>query len=362
MRPAAGWILPRPLHPGAWWLWALGMATAASRTTNPLLLAVLVAVAGFVVASRRSDAPWARAYVVFLRFGLITVALRVAFFAVFGAPTGDHQLVALPQVTLPHWMVGVRLGGPVTVEGVLAAAYDGLRLATMLVCVGAANSLASPVRLVRALPGALYEAGVAVVVAFSLVPQSLVVVRRIRAARRLRGLPDRGLRALRGMALPVLEEALERSVSLAASMDSRGYGRRAAVPGALRYATGALTLGGLLGLCVGVYGLLDGTTPAVLGGPALAAGVALAVAGLVLGGRRVVRTRYRPDHWRAPELVAVAAGVLVAACFAAAPATGMHPPTAPLAWPPLPVLPVLGALVAAAPALLTPPAPRTVLA
>jgi energy-coupling factor transport system permease protein len=124
VRPAAGWTLPRPLHPGAWWLWALGMATAASRTTNPLLLAVLVAVAGFVVASRRSDAPWARAYLVFLRFGLITVALRVVFFAVFGAPTGDHQLVALPQVTLPHWMVGVRLGGPVTVEGVLAAAYD----------------------------------------------------------------------------------------------------------------------------------------------------------------------------------------------------------------------------------------------
>ena len=30
--------LPRTLHPGAWWLWALGLATAASRTTNPLLL------------------------------------------------------------------------------------------------------------------------------------------------------------------------------------------------------------------------------------------------------------------------------------------------------------------------------------
>ena len=30
--------LPRALHPGAWWLWALGLATAASRTTNPLLL------------------------------------------------------------------------------------------------------------------------------------------------------------------------------------------------------------------------------------------------------------------------------------------------------------------------------------
>ena len=34
--------LPRALHPGAWWLWALGMAAAASRTTNPILLLLIV--------------------------------------------------------------------------------------------------------------------------------------------------------------------------------------------------------------------------------------------------------------------------------------------------------------------------------
>ena len=54
--------LPRPLHPGAWWLWALGLATAASRRRNPRLLALVVAVAGYVVAARRTRAPWARAF------------------------------------------------------------------------------------------------------------------------------------------------------------------------------------------------------------------------------------------------------------------------------------------------------------
>ena len=44
--------LPRPLHPGAWWLWALGLATAASRTTNPLLLGLILAVVAYVVACR----------------------------------------------------------------------------------------------------------------------------------------------------------------------------------------------------------------------------------------------------------------------------------------------------------------------
>ncbi len=50
----------RRLHPGAWWLWALGLATAASRTTNPLLLLLIIAVASLVVAVHRSDTVWAR--------------------------------------------------------------------------------------------------------------------------------------------------------------------------------------------------------------------------------------------------------------------------------------------------------------
>ena len=43
-----GWSayrLPRALHPLAWWLWALGLTVAASRTTNPLLLGAVLGVA-----------------------------------------------------------------------------------------------------------------------------------------------------------------------------------------------------------------------------------------------------------------------------------------------------------------------------
>ena len=46
--------LPRDLHPVAWWVWALGLATAASLTTNPLVLLTLAGVAIVVVLARRS--------------------------------------------------------------------------------------------------------------------------------------------------------------------------------------------------------------------------------------------------------------------------------------------------------------------
>ncbi len=68
-------------------------------------------------------------------------------------------------------------------------------------------------------------------------------------------------------------------------------------------------LAALCGICVGVYAVLDTTAPRLLAVPMLAAGVALASAGLVSAGRRVRRTRYRPDRWRWPELVVACSGV-----------------------------------------------------
>src|SRR5581483_5328465 len=117
---------------------------------------------------------------------------------------------------------GISLGGPVSVEATLSAATDGLRLATMLCCIGAANALANPKRALRLLPGALYELGMAVVVSVSVAPQLVESVQRVARARRLRAGRTGGLRALRGIAIPVMEDAMDRSLRLAAAMDSRG--------------------------------------------------------------------------------------------------------------------------------------------
>jgi energy-coupling factor transport system permease protein len=70
-------------------------------------------------------------------------------------------------------------------------------------------------------------------------------------------------------------------------------------------------LAGLSGVCVGVYATLDLTAPRYLALPMLVLGIVVAVAGLVSAGRRVERTRYRPDRWRWPELAIVASGAAV---------------------------------------------------
>jgi energy-coupling factor transport system permease protein len=355
-------VLPRALNPVAWWLWAIGLATAASRTSNPLLLLLIFAVLGLVVALRRPQAPWARGYRFYLLMAAVIIVIRVVFSVVFaaGPSAGDHILFRLPAVPVPHWYVGVRIGGPVSAEAVLTATVDGVRLACLLCCIGAANTLANPKRALRVLPGALYELGVAVTVALSLAPQLVESVARVRAARRLRGAGagSRRFGVLRGVAIPVLHDALDRSLRLAAAMDTRGYGRTGRASAATRRLTAALMLTGLAGLCLGGYELLDPTVPHPVGLAGFAAGSALCVAGLVLGGRRVSRSRYRPDPWRWPEWLVTASGITSAVVLSlnvgydpAALNPGLHP----LQWPTLPLLPAAAILVAALAAVAAPP-------
>ena len=229
MTTSRRWRRVRSLHPLAWWVWSLGLAAAAMRMTNPLLLGLVIVVAGWVVAARRTDAPWGRTFSFALRLGAFLVVMRVVLAALFGLRVPGTVLFTLPIVELPSWAAGVNIGGPVTVELLLGAATEGLRLAAIVACFGAASALANPYRLLRSLPAVLYEVGVALTVALAIVPNTVLTAGRVREARRLRGRAVRGLRGLQGLAMPVLEGALERSVDLAASMDARGYGRRRAV-------------------------------------------------------------------------------------------------------------------------------------
>ena len=183
-----------------------------------------------------------------------------------------------------------------------------------MICIGAANSLANPKRLLRSVPPALYEIGTALVVAVTVLP----AVRRQRApgpgARRPAGGDTGRVGRLRRILVPVLEDALERSL---APGRRHGHARlrpqRRRRPRGQRRLTGALMLVGLCGICVGAYAVLDQTAPPTPGrADAGWLGVVVAVGGHRQRRPRVHRSRYRPDRWRWPELVVVASGVVVA--------------------------------------------------
>lgn len=353
-------LLPRVLHPLAWWAWAIGIAIAASTTTNPLLLGMMLGVIALVVTSRRGSSPWAKAWRLYLVLGGIIVVLRIVLHVLVGLKYGEIRALPLPRFQLPSWAAGIELLGDVYLEGLLGAAVQGLSLATMIIAIGAANTLADPKRMLRQLPNALHEIGAAVVVSITVAPQMAESVMRVNRARALRGDHGKGIRALPRIALPVLHDTLDRSLALAGAMDSRGYGRGPASPAGRRRATAALTTIGLLGVCVGVYQLLDPTATGPYGVPLLVAGLVIGLGGLWLGGRGSTRTAYRREQWRWPELLTVACGALVAAVMLFGSdwfPDALAMPLEPLSPPLLPWPAALAILTAALPAFLTPPAP-----
>jgi energy-coupling factor transporter transmembrane protein EcfT len=76
--------------------------------------------------------------------------------------------------------------------------------------------------LLRVLPTKVYQIGVTLTIATSIFPQLIASISRIKQAQYLRsGIKPR----ITQIAIPLLEESLGRAVSLAESMEARGFGQ-----------------------------------------------------------------------------------------------------------------------------------------
>lgn len=353
------------MHPWAWWGWALSASAAVSLITNPLVVALLAAAVVLVVLRRRPDTPWARSLKIYLLIGAFIVGMRLFFQITIGGMRSGKVLFTLPSVQLPDWAAGITLGGPVTLDGLGFALFDALRLAVMLLCVGAANSLANPRTALKSVPAALRDISTAVVIALGLIPQLISSIHRVRRGQRLRGGRRRGLAAIPGTLIPVIEDSVEGSLQLAASMESRGFGRtrNAAEP---RRGTWQLIIalmlvvGGvyaLLGVPTGSAGMLGISNVTLVAFALLLIGLALTVWGMRVAGAQLGVTIYRPAPWGTPELITLASGVACLAIIAWLATTRgpiMTPATSPLTWPTLPLPALLAAAALAIPSFATP--------
>ena len=213
--------MKRSLHPLTMWIWALLLITAVVLTDRVWVALGAIGVATVLVKVRSDGSPWGKSYWIALRIGAVILVIRAVVGVLIGVPIPGRILFTVPIIDLPSWMPGIRLGGAVTLERLSSSLHEGLIIATVIALFGAATSLTSPHKVLRTLPFFIYEIGITLVIATSLFPQLAQSARRIRLAQQLRGHEKV---SWRGLALPLLEESLSRSLQLAASMDSRGFG------------------------------------------------------------------------------------------------------------------------------------------
>ncbi len=181
MRDAPGRRLPRPLHPGAWWLWAARdwpPPPAAPPTRSCCCWSWPWSPGGGCPAHRRPLG--ARLQDVRDTSGsLVIVDPRRASASCSTASTASTCCSRCPSSRCPRPPRGSASADRCRSRAIAAAFYDGLRLATLLLCVGAANVLANPKRLLKAVPAALHEVGVAVTVALTVAPQLIESGQRV---------------------------------------------------------------------------------------------------------------------------------------------------------------------------------------
>lgn len=297
------------LHPATWWLLGLCFATVASLGDTHLIELAVIAAAILVILGLREDAPWSRSVRFYIGLGAFVLLVRVAFRILFNSSNpSDASAFRLPSFDLG----GIRLLGDVSWHSLEISSLDGLRLAAIIIAIGMANSLANPKRLLKSTPGALYEIATAMTVAINLAPQLVESLQRVRRARALRG-RSKGIKTLAGLVIPVLEDTLDQSLALAASMDARGFGRRGKLTRVQSLTSRALALGGLVMLVIASYLLLATADQLVFATGILALGLFAIAWNIRLASKRNLRTRFRRTALGAKDYFVTALGLTAVA-------------------------------------------------
>ena len=339
-------------HTWSWVAWLIAGAVPAFGLRNPLYLVLVLAAAWIVYATLGRTSPVGSSWGSFVKLGLFLFLFTIPFNAL-SIHIGQIVLFRLPR----SWPI---IGGPITLEAVIAGVVSGLALLTILVVFAAFNAVVDHYQLLRATPAFLLQAGVIVSIAITFVPQMVLNAKEIREAQRIRGHRFRGIRDLLPLVMPLLANSLERAIQLAETMEARGFGS-AATPFSRRQILLSQTaiLAALLALLVGLFVVAYFPAQSVWGWLLAGLGVSGLAVVFWLQGRNVHRSRYRRPQWHSRDTLLVAASVIVVTVVLVArltvPETLFYSP-----YPPAPLLPPFNPIVGGAllflalPALLAP--------
>lgn len=214
--------MSKPFHPLTFWGLFTALAVGVIASDNALCAIAAIGGAAFIVYRFREEGPWRESFKWSLIAGVLLICIRAFTGILIGVPRIGTTLFTLPRITLPTWLPGIRIGGAVTWERLSSSIHEGLMIAAVIALFGAANSVTSPHKLLRVMPSKVYQLAVTLTIATSVFPQLITSIQRIRQAQFLRsGKKPR----IATIAIPLLEESLERAVHLAESMEARGIGQ-----------------------------------------------------------------------------------------------------------------------------------------
>ncbi len=346
-------------HSKAWAVWLLAALIPAILTQNPFYLLTIILAVGLNYFSLDRTSPIAQGWMVFLRLGLVLVLFSVLF-NLLSVRAGATRLFTLPAwrwqtMTNQGQITVFQIGGKVSLESLIYGLNTGLALLAILLVFATFNSHVDHYQLLRSTPRFLYQSAIVISIAITFIPHMLLAQREIREAQALRGHRFRGIRDLVPLFVTLLAEGLERSITLAESMEARGFSSQrseaAARLGLLLKSLVALSLLVLVG-----GALARSYYPGqALGSGLMAAGGLMLAAAIWRVGRGVQRSRYRRTLWRQRDSLvtgtALLTGLIISGIWLTNRAALIFYPYPRLKWPAFNLLITLSLLLLAAPAI-----------
>jgi energy-coupling factor transport system permease protein len=304
-----------PYHTKAWVLWLLAALMPAILTKNPFYLFIVVLAVGINYFGLNTNSPTARGWGAFLYLGLVMVALSVAFNLLF-VRAGATPLFTLPEL---RWkttaelgqVTVIQIGGQVSLESLIYGLNTGLALMTILLIFATFNTQIDHYQLLRSMPRFLYQSAIVMSIAMTFIPHMVVAQHEIREAQVLRGHRFRRLRDLLPLFVTLLAEGLERSLTLAESMEARGFSSPSDQTTQAGLLIKTLIALALIILASGAFAW-SYTPNKIIGGTMMLIGGVILVVALWLVGRKMQRSRYRRTWWRQQDsLMATAAFIVI---------------------------------------------------
>ena len=283
-----------------WWLISLALLLSASITSNSV---IQLSIIGFsLLTSGRSRG--LKAIKLYLWLMLVVFSTRLLFAFVFNFDAESTDIAyEFPAILVNLGPLGkFTLIGNLSNAALYSALSQGLKLVAIIASIALANSMANPRKLLKLTPAAFYDFAAALSVAFNLIPQLAQSIERVTKAQRIR---NQNRRNFGTIVVPVLEDALDSSMNLAASMDSRGFGRKPQMSKSITFILRSLNVCALLAIAAASY-LLLGTS----GQPAAAwllivVAVLATASNMIIAARLSTRTRVTKLQFKLADYVAL---------------------------------------------------------
>lgn len=284
----------------AWLVWGMAMTIPLLTGRHPIVLAELIVIV-MVVRTVCLPAAQVRGWSWMVRLGMIAIPIGVLF-NILTVHAGDQRIVRVND-DVPI------IGGNVTWNALVYGLISGVTIVA-LVAVGTTVATALDwSSLMRLLPARAANVAVAGSVAWAFLPQLARSWQEIREAQAARGHRWRGARDVVPLVVPLMAGSLDRSITMAEALESRGFGSTANQTRSLSRSTilvaMALTLA-VVGLYLFAVGQATIAT-AVLLGTAVLATLAVRL-GEPFAQHRT--TRYRASVWTRHDTVVVTSAML----------------------------------------------------